>query len=99
MASMPKLIIIDPHNNLPALLNHQRSAILTILAAVVLAIADGLHVHHVDWSAVGYAALVAFAGICRSALVPRTDAPSSVSAAVTAITQDPPTGPPTGTVT
>ena len=79
MAIVPnKLVItIDPHNALPAFLNRQRTPILTIVGAVAVAIADGLVKHHVDPYVVGQAALVALAAVCRSALVPRTDAPAS----------------------
>ena len=73
----PAFIVIDPHNALPAFLNHQRTPILTIVAAVAVAIADGLVKHHVDWYVVGQAALVALAAACRSALIPRTDAPAT----------------------
>lgn len=57
------------------LVNHDRTAISTIGVAVLLAIADGVKQGHVVWSAVGYAALTALAGVARSALAPATVAP------------------------
>lgn len=49
------------------LLSH-RTAIATIAVAVLIPIADGVRTGHVNWSEVGYAGLIALAGICKSAI-------------------------------
>jgi hypothetical protein len=55
----------------------QKTAVAAIATAVLLAVSSGVKAGHVEWSAVGYAALVALAGVCESAtrkptpLVPR----------------------------
>jgi len=57
-----------PWNKILNFIMHQRTAVASIAAAVLFALATGIKQGHVDWPAVGYAALTALAGVARSAV-------------------------------